>query len=87
MFGTVISLILLISGAGVISAFFFLEDLLILFGATPEILPYSYDYMFPIMLGTVFFAFTFATNNIIRSEGNARFAMVTMIIPAVLNII
>lgn len=87
VFGTVISLILLISGAGVISAFFFLEDLLILFGATPEILPYSYDYMFPIMLGTVFFAFTFATNNIIRSEGNARFAMVTMIIPAVLNII
>ncbi|GAF13277.1 multi antimicrobial extrusion protein [Bacillus sp. JCM 19045] len=87
IFGTVLALILIISVGGFIVAFFFLEDLLLLFGATPDILPHAYDYMFPILLGTVFFAFTFATNNIIRSEGNARFAMMTMIIPAVLNII
>ncbi|GIN08387.1 MATE family efflux transporter [Shouchella clausii] len=87
VFGTVLALIVVMSVAGLITALFFLDDLLVLFGATPDILPYSYDYMFPIMLGTVFFAFTFATNNIIRSEGNARFAMVTMVIPAILNII
>ncbi|MDV2683394.1 MATE family efflux transporter [Alkalihalophilus lindianensis] len=87
VFGTIISIILLISIIGVIASFTFLEEMLILFGASPEILPYAVEYMFPIMLGTFFFSFAFATNNIVRSEGNAKFAMMTMIIPAVINII
>ncbi|MCM3491603.1 MATE family efflux transporter [Alkalihalophilus marmarensis] len=87
VFGNIISIILLISLIGIIASFTFLEPMLVLFGASPEILPYAVEYMFPIMLGTFFFSFAFATNNIIRSEGNAKFAMNTMIIPAVLNII
>ncbi|WP_096186736.1 MATE family efflux transporter [Evansella halocellulosilytica] len=87
VFGNILLLIFFFSGLGLIGAFTFLEPLLILFGATPEIIGYASDYMFPIMLGTVFFSFAFATNSIIRSEGNARFAMMTMIIPSVLNII
>ncbi|MFA9456527.1 MATE family efflux transporter [Halalkalibacter sp. AB-rgal2] len=87
VFGTVISVVLIVSVIGAIGAFTFLEPLLLLFGATPDILPYAIDYMFPILIGTIFFSFSFATNNIVRSEGNAQFAMMTMIIPAVLNII
>ncbi|WP_100372639.1 MATE family efflux transporter [Bacillus sp. FJAT-45037] len=87
VFGTVISLIFLISLLGVIAAFTFLEEMLLLFGASPDILPFAVDYTFPILIGTFFFAFAFAINNIIRSEGNAKFAMMTMIIPAVINII
>jgi putative MATE family efflux protein len=87
VFGNIISIILLISIIGVIASFTFLEPMLVLFGASPDILPYAVEYMFPIMLGTFFFSFAFATNNIVRSEGNAKFAMNTMIIPAVLNII
>ncbi|WP_368504567.1 MATE family efflux transporter [Alkalihalophilus sp. As8PL] len=87
VFGTIISIIILISIIGVIASFTFLEEMLILFGASPDILPYAVEYMFPIMLGTFFFSFAFATNNIVRSEGNAKFAMMTMIIPAVINII
>ncbi|MEB1807289.1 MAG: MATE family efflux transporter [Bacillaceae bacterium] len=87
VFGNVLTLILLLSVIGFVGAFTFLEPVLILFGATPEILPYALDYMFPILLATLFFTFGFATNSIIRSEGNARFAMMAMIIPSVLNII
>lgn len=87
VFGNVFSLVLIVSVIGIIISFFFLEELLILFGATPDTIGYAVDYMFPIMLGTFFFAFGFASNNIVRSEGNARFAMITMIVPAVINII
>ncbi len=87
VFGNIISMVILLSAIGFVGAFTFLTPVLKMFGATEEILPYAVDYMFPIMLGTIFFTFAFATNNIIRSEGNARFAMMTMIIPSVLNII
>ncbi|MFC0472806.1 MATE family efflux transporter [Halalkalibacter kiskunsagensis] len=87
VFGNIISVILIISVLGIIGAFTILEPMLLLFGATQEIVGYSIDYMFPILLGTFFFSFAFATNNIVRSEGNAKFAMMTMIIPAVINII
>ncbi|TWI59184.1 MATE family efflux transporter [Halalkalibacter nanhaiisediminis] len=87
VFGNMITMILIMSVLGFIAAFTVLEPLLVLFGATPNILGHAIDYMFPIMLGTFFFSFAFATNNIIRSEGNAKFAMMAMIIPAVINII
>ncbi|MCA0985096.1 MATE family efflux transporter [Halobacillus yeomjeoni] len=87
VFGNILFAILLISSFGLIGAFTFLEPLLILFGATENILPYAKDYLYPIMLGSIFFSFSFTTNSIIRSEGNSRFAMITMIIPSVLNII
>lgn len=86
VFGNIISMIIVVSVVGLIIAFFSLEPLLVLFGATPSTLGYAMDYMFPIMFGTFFFSFGFATNNIVRSEGNARFAMMTMIVPAVINI-
>ncbi|PYZ92065.1 MATE family efflux transporter [Salipaludibacillus keqinensis] len=87
VFSNIISLIVVFSFIGVIASFTVLEPLLRLFGATPDILPYALDYIFPITLATIFFTFSFTTNAIIRSEGNARFAMMTMIIPSVLNIL
>ncbi|ARI78857.1 MATE family efflux transporter [Halobacillus mangrovi] len=87
VFGNILFTIIIISVIGFVSAFTFLEPMLTLFGATENILPYAKDYLFPIMLGSIFFSFAFTTNSIIRSEGNSRFAMITMIIPAVLNII
>ncbi|MGI8316496.1 MATE family efflux transporter [Halobacillus mangrovi] len=87
VFGNILFTIIIISVIGFVSAFAFLEPMLKLFGATENILPYAKDYLFPIMLGSIFFSFAFTTNSIIRSEGNSRFAMITMIIPAVLNII
>ena len=87
VFGNILTLVMAFSVLGFIGAFTFLDTLLYLFGATPEVIGYAREYMFPIMLGTFFFSFAFTTNSIIRSEGNARFAMMMMIIPSVLNII
>jgi len=64
-----------------------LEPLLKLFGATAQILPYAKDYLSIILLGSVAFSFAMATNNIVRSEGNAKTAMLTMVIAAVINLI
>ncbi|SES36840.1 MATE family efflux transporter [Salipaludibacillus aurantiacus] len=87
VFSNIISLIIVLSFIGVIASFTVLEPILKIFGATPEIMQYALDYIFPITMATIFFTFSFTTNAIIRSEGNARFAMITMIIPSVLNII
>ncbi|TMW70131.1 MATE family efflux transporter [Alteribacter natronophilus] len=87
VFGNILTMIILFSVVGFVGAFTVLDPLLHLFGATEVTLGHASDYLFPIMLGTIFFSFAFATNSIIRSEGNARFAMMTMIIPSVINIL
>ncbi|MFC5712905.1 MATE family efflux transporter [Thalassorhabdus alkalitolerans] len=85
--GNILFMILLIGAVSFIGAFTIIEPLAQLFGATPEVLSYAVEYLFPILIGSVFFAFGFTANAIIRSEGNSRFAMLTMVIPSILNII
>ncbi|MBT5022829.1 MATE family efflux transporter [Candidatus Woesearchaeota archaeon] len=65
----------------------FLVPLLKLFGASQSVLPYSVDYMRIVFFGSIFLAFSAASNNIIRAEGNAKFAMVVMLVGVGLNII
>ena len=65
----------------------FLEPILIFFGASPDIFPYSKDYLRIILIGSTFLAIGTGMNNFIRAEGNPRLAMVTMLIGTVTNII
>ncbi|OPJ56484.1 MATE family efflux transporter [Alkalithermobacter paradoxus] len=65
----------------------FIDNLLLFFGATQTILPYAKDYMSIILLGSIFSMFAVCSNNLVRSEGNAKVAMFTMIIGTGLNII
>ncbi|NLV87205.1 MAG: MATE family efflux transporter [Clostridiales bacterium] len=65
----------------------FLEDILIIFGATEAVLAYSLDYMRIILSGSVFLAIGTGMNSFIRAEGKPKTAMITMIIGAVTNII
>ena len=87
VFGNVISLVLVISALGLILGLSLLTPILVLFGSSPTILPLAQDYLGIILYGTVFFAFAFSMNNIVRSEGNAKTAMMTMVISSVLNVI
>jgi len=64
-----------------------LKPILTLLGASPTIMPYAADYLGIILFGTFFFSFAMATNSIVRAEGNAKVAMYTMLISAILNII
>jgi putative MATE family efflux protein len=85
--GNVFTLVIIISAIITILGSIFVEPLLLLFGATEEILPHAIEYVSVILMGTIFFSFAMASNNIIRSEGNAKIAMNTMLISAGLNVI
>lgn len=65
----------------------FLEPILTLFGASPDVMPYSINYMRIILLGSIFMAIGLGMNNFIRAEGNPKIAMNTMLIGAITNII
>ncbi len=78
---TVASLLFTVAGLA------FMEELLALFGASAEVMPYAADYTYYILLGTVFFTFSAAMNNSIRAEGNTSFAMLIMVISSVANIL
>ncbi len=65
----------------------FLDDVIVLFGASVEVLPFTRQYLRIIMLGATFQIAAMTGNNIIRSEGQAKIAMISMISGAVLNII
>ncbi|MDO5116145.1 MAG: MATE family efflux transporter [Synergistaceae bacterium] len=63
-----------------------LDSLMILFGATPTILPYARSYAGLILLGAPVMCASFVMNNILRSEGHAAFAMCGLVTGGLLNI-
>jgi putative MATE family efflux protein len=65
----------------------FLNPILTLFGATDTLLPLAYDYMNIILMGSIFLTISMVSNNVIRAEGNAKVAMISMIIGTGFNII
>jgi len=64
----------------------FLSPLSQIMGATPDVLPYSNDYLVFILIGTPFMMSSLTLNNQLRLQGNARYAMVGIATGAVLNI-
>jgi putative MATE family efflux protein len=66
--------------------FFNVDQLLNIFGATADNLPYAKEYSVVILQGTLAFTFGFVLNNLVRAEGNSKVAMSNMIFSGVLNI-
>jgi putative MATE family efflux protein len=58
-----------------------------LMGASETILPYAREYMTIILIGMFFVTYAMSQNNMVRAEGNARVAMIGVIIGAGLNIV
>lgn len=85
--GNALILIILISICLSIIGLIFLDDILKIFGASQETLPYARDYMKYIMAGALLQNIGFGMNNIIRAEGNPKIAMATMLIGAIINTI
>ncbi|MFA7621629.1 MAG: MATE family efflux transporter [Aminobacteriaceae bacterium] len=65
----------------------FIDEILSLFGASPDILPHARDYLSVILFGMPFQMFGMAGNHMARAEGRARIAMASLLISAILNII
>ncbi len=63
------------------------RDILSVFGASENTLGYAADYMGIYALGTIFVELTLGLNAFITAEGNAKTAMLTVIIGAAANII
>lgn len=65
----------------------FLDNILMLFGASANVLPYARSYMSIVSFGFLFQSIGFGMNNFIRAEGSPKTAMLTMLIGAILNTI
>lgn len=63
----------------------FLQDLLVFFGATPNILPYALDYSKIVSFGLPLLAISIFMGPLIRSDGNSIFPMTATILGVVLN--
>ena len=71
----------------IIPGYLFLDNILRVFGASAALLPYTREYMSVILTGTFFITTAMSLNNVIRAEGQAAFAMLTMMIGTVSNIV
>jgi putative MATE family efflux protein len=65
----------------------FETPMLMLFGANEEILPMAKEYLSILLIGVPFLAWAMMSNNVIRAEGRPKVAMLTLLIPAVFNIV
>lgn len=65
----------------------FLTPLLLLFGSTPDVLPYAQTYAGVTMLGMPFLIVTNGISALIRADGRPTYSMVCMVTGAVINTI
>lgn len=63
------------------------EDILMLFGASENTLPYAMDYLSIYCFGTVFVQLSVGLNYFINAQGFAKYGMFTLLIGGVLNIV
>lgn len=83
--GNAFSLSIILSIAVSILGIIFLNPLLKIFGASSETMPYAKQFATIILAGAVLQNAGFGLNPLIRSEGDPRTAMATMLIGAALN--
>ena len=85
IFGNALSLLIITSLIISVTGLIVLEPFLKFIGTSEQILPYAMDYLQIILIGGVFQSIGMGMNNFIRSEGNPKIAMYTMLIGALIN--
>lgn len=85
--GNCLALSVVMSAVLMVVFLIFGQDLLMLFGASENTLPYGWSYMSIYVLGTFFVTITLGLNSFISTQGFAKTSMITVIIGAVINII
>ncbi len=68
-------------------AFAFMPQLLNLFGCTPSLEAFAKDYGYIVAAGLPFMLVGTTVNSIVRADGRPKYAMMTMLIGAVLNVV
>ena len=87
IFGNVLSLLIVLPIIITILSYIFIDDMLIFFGSTPEIFPLAKTYAKIMFLGTPVFLLGMGLNAFIRADGSPKYAMISMLIGAILNLI
>ena len=85
--GNCFSTLLIIAVILTVGLSIYAEPLLWLFGASENTIPYALDYMKIYLLGSIFVLIVLGMNTFITTQGFAKFAMLTTVIGAVINII
>ncbi len=86
VFGSSVLLNLFFSLLLALASFLLMDQLLVFFGASDQVIPYARDYLRVILIGFVFYSFSITSNNLIRAEGNPKHSMYVMLIGALANI-
>lgn len=85
--GNATALLLLLAVLLTAGMMLFLDPVLVLLGASPDLLPMAHEFTEWIVLGSVFMYIGFGLNSVIRAQGHPKTAMATMLISAGLNVL
>ncbi len=85
--GNGIILIIFLNLIFIVLGYLFMDKLLTFFGASPDILPLTKEYMLIIFPGFILLSLVIATNDFVRAEGKPRASMYFIAAGSVLNII
>ena len=85
--GTGFALMIVVSVVVMAVSYILKKPILLSFGSTDETFHFANDYLNIILAGTPLMVIGFSLNNVIRSEGNVRIAMISMILSAGTNIV
>ncbi|MBP2645840.1 MAG: mepA [Firmicutes bacterium] len=85
--GNAFSLIIIVVVITTGIALWFLDPLLVKLGASPEVLPYTHDFLGIILWGSVFMHLTGGLNGCIQAQGDPKTASMTMVISGIVNIV
>ncbi|CDF81129.1 MATE efflux family protein [Formosa agariphila KMM 3901] len=87
VFGNQITLTLILITSFVTLGLFFNDEIISAFGGKGDIFEPAKTYYNIVMYGVPFLGFSMMGNNVMRAEGNPKFAMYSMMIPSVGNLI
>ena len=85
--GNAVTMVTIAGLVMLVAALLFMEPIVNLFGATDNLRPYALDYGYIIAIGLPFTMISTALNSIIRADGSPKFAMMSMLLGAIINTI
>lgn len=85
--GQAIIAILFVAVILTVFGFLFRDGILTVFGVTPNSYGFASDYLTIILIGIPFYLLSTGLNGIIRADGSPRYAMISTLVGAILNII
>ena len=80
-------LTLIVSAIFIGLSMLFLKDILVLFGGSPDTIPYAEEYLKVVIPGSIFTNLCFSLSNVMRASGFPKKSMYTVLIGVILNII